>query len=58
MTPQEMINKLDIVWEQLTKADDLSPTQSTCFESIGALIIAIDHLREVVKELVEKEVEA
>lgn len=57
MTKQQMIDQLNVVTTQLEYADNARPTDDGSRVAIGALIIAIDHLREVAKGLVEKEAE-
>lgn len=56
MTKQEMLNQLNSVTQQLEYVDAARPSEHESRVAIGALIIAVDHLREVVRVLVEKEV--
>lgn len=56
MTKQEMLDQLNSVTQQLEHADSARPSEHESRIAIGALIIAIDHLREIVQVLVEKEV--
>jgi hypothetical protein len=55
MTKQQMIDQLNVVTSQLEYADNARPTDDSSRVAIGALIIAIDHLHEVVRELVEEQ---
>ena len=55
MTKEKMLEMLDSIPPLLDKADETIETTRDAARAIGSLIIAIDHLREVVKALAEKE---
>jgi len=53
MNKQEMLDKLNAVTIQLEYVDDVRPTENETRKAIGAFIIAVNQLRQVVQALVE-----